>query len=330
PVASWSLPAHFYEVSAWSASCPTGAANRRVTVKNAGLEPIFQIDPMSCRNDPALNFPPKVASKNPGDEAKEKAADSFRVAAWTDLTYLLDKNNVTWKYYLADGTPTGCSTSKQVVACIAGQSDHKTTPFIWSPLLTATDVREDGQVSRLQTMDRFYADAKAGHLPAVSWIAPGGLTSEHPPALVSAGQSYVTGVIDAVMRSPNWDSTAIFLAWDDWGGFYDHVVPPTVDQDGYGLRVPAMVISPYAKRGYIDHQTLSFDAYLKFIEDDFLGGQRLDPKSDGRPDRRPDVRENDPLAGNLERDFDFSQRPRSPFLLPIHPKTTLITTFVPR
>ena len=94
------------------------------------------------------------------------------------------------------------------------------------------------------------------------------------------------------MRSPDWSSTAIFLAWDDWGGFYDHVEPPTVDAQGYGLRVPGLMISPYARAGYIDHQTLSFDAYLKFIEDDFLGGARIDPKTDGRPDPRPDVREN--------------------------------------
>ena len=93
------------------------------------------------------------------------------------------------------------------------------------------------------------------------------------------------------MRSPEWNSTAIFLAWDDWGGFYDHVAPPRVDENGYGLRVPGLVISPYAKRGYIDHQVLSFDAYVKFIEDDFLGGARLDPKTDGRPDPRPNVRE---------------------------------------
>ena len=99
------------------------------------------------------------------------------------------------------------------------------------------------------------------------------------------------------MKSPDWDSTAIFLQWDDWGGFYDNVVPPPVDQNGYGLRVPAMVISPYAKTGYIDHQTLSSDAYLKFIEDDFLGGSRLNPKTDKRPDPRPDVREDDQDPG---------------------------------
>ena len=143
--------------------------------------------------------------------------------------------------------------------------------------------------------------------------------SEHPPALVSAGQTYVTGLINAIMRSPDWDSTAIFLSWDDWGGFYDHVVPPVVDQLGYGLRVPGIVISPYAKRGFIDHQTLSHDAYNKFIEDDFLDGQRLNPTTDGRPDPRPDVRESNPMLGNLTADFNFNQAPRPPLILPVHP-----------
>ena len=121
------------------------------------------------------------------------------------------------------------------------------------------------------------------------------------------------------MNGPDWNSTAIFLDWDDWGGFYDHVTPPTVDQNGYGIRVPSLVISPYAKRGYIDHQTLSFDAINKFIEDDFLGGQRIDPRTDGRPDPRPDVRENAPILGNLVRDFDFKQPPRAPDPLPLDP-----------
>jgi phospholipase C len=108
------------------------------------------------------------------------------------------------------------------------------------------------------------------------------------------------------MQSPAWNSTVILLAWDDWGGFYDHVPPPSVDANGYGLRVPALVISPYARRGTIDHQVLSFDAYLKLIEDIFLEGQRIDPKTDGRPDSRPNVREDDPMLGDLLRDLDFS------------------------
>jgi len=138
-------------------------------------------------------------------------------------------------------------------------------------------------------------------------------------ALVSDGQGYTTGLINAIMQGRNWNSTAIFLTWDDWGGFYDHVTPPSVDQNGYGLHVPGMVISPYAKQGLIDHQTLSFDGYLKFIEDDFLGGQRIDPANDGRPDLRPTVRENVPILGDLSQDFDFTQPPRPPLILPPNP-----------
>jgi phospholipase C len=139
--------------------------------------------------------------------------------------------------------------------------------------------------------------------------------SEHPPALVSDGQAYVTRLVNAIMRSRDWKSTAIFITWDDWGGFYDHVPPPQVDENGYGLRVPGIVISPYARHGYIDHHTYSFDAYLKFIEDDFLAGERLDPLTDGRPDPRPDVREDARALGNLVADFDFSQQPRAPLIL---------------
>ncbi len=91
-----------------------------------------------------------------------------------------------------------------------------------------------------------------------------------------------------------------------------------MDENGYGLRVPGLVISPYAKEGYIDHQTLSQDAYLKLIEDLFLDGQRIDPTTDGRPDPRPTVREALPILGDLIADFDFSQPPRPPLLLPEH------------
>ncbi len=139
------------------------------------------------------------------------------------------------------------------------------TPGIWNPLPDFDTVQQDGQISNIQSLNKFYTAAKNGSLPSVAWITPNQPDSEHPPALVSTGQSYVTGLMNAVMQGPDWSSSAIFLAWDDWGGFYDHVVPPVVDENGYGLRVPGLVVSPYAKQGYIDHQTLSFDAYLKLL-----------------------------------------------------------------
>ncbi|GHG60718.1 hypothetical protein GCM10012320_35440 [Sinomonas cellulolyticus] len=234
--------------------------------------------------------------------------------AWTDLTYLLHQQNVPWGYYVFNGTEPDCRDDSAVTCAPVAQNAK--TPGIWNPLPYFDTVKQDGQLGNIQSLTNFYSAAKDGTLPAVSWIDPTGAVSEHPPALVSSGQAYVTGLVNAIMSGPDWNSTAIFLSWDDWGGFYDHVTPPTVDQNGYGLRVPGIVISPYAKKGYIDHQTLSHDAYVKFIEDDFLHGQRLDPATDGRPDPRPDVRENAAQLGDLSNDFDFNQSPSPPVLLP--------------
>jgi phospholipase C len=158
------------------------------------------------------------------------------------------------------------------------------TPGIWNPLPEFQTVHQDDQLGNIQPVREFMAAADTGSLPAVSWIVPNGTVSEHPPASIGAGQAWVTRLVNAVMESPDWTSSAIFLSWDDWGGFYDHVVPPVVDGAGYGLRVPGLVISPYAQPGFIDHQTLSSDAYLKFIEDDFLNGpcHRRPPRSPPR------------------------------------------------
>jgi phospholipase C len=279
-VHSWSFPSHLFLVSAWSADCA-----------KAG-------DPASCT---ATLMPRNRTPKDPTP------------FAWTDITYLLHKDGVSWVNYLDHGAAPGGRYGPRIGV-----------PQIWNVLPGFTDVHQDGQTGNIQDLSRFFAAAKAGSLPAVSWIFPDPADSEHPPAKVSQGQSYVTGLVNAVMRSPDWSSSAIFITWDDWGGFYDQVVPPSVDTLGYGIRVPALVISPYARRGYVDHQTLSFDAYLKFIEDDFLHGQRLDPKTDGRPDPRSTVRENVPQLGNLANDFDFNQAPRPPLILPVHPKTTLV------
>ena len=288
PTLSWSLPAHMFMVSEWSAICA-----------RAG-------DPSSCHNaiqDIAV----------PGATPQDKPPDY----AWTDLTYLLHKAGVSWGYYVFPGTEPDCADDDPTCPSVYQMPQ---TPGIWNPLPWFDTVKDDGQLGNIQAISNFYAQAAAGTLPAVSWVIPNGMVSEHGPALVSAGESYVTGLVNTVMSSPDWKSTAIFLSWDDWGGFYDHVAPPRVDVNGYGLRVPGIVISPYARKGFVDHQVLSQDAYVKFIEDDFLGGLRLDPATDGRPDPRPDVREDARVLGDLRRDFDFAQKPRPPMILSTTPR----------
>jgi phospholipase C len=239
--------------------------------------------------------------------------------AWTDVTWLLYVHHVSWAYYVQTGVQPDCDNDSAETCAAVPQSAK--TPGIWNPLPLFGDVQADHQLGNIKDLDAYYAAAKSGTLPAVSWLTPSGPDSDHPPASIHQGQAYVTSIVNAAMKSPDWDSTAIFLSWDDWGGFYDHVTPPAVDQNGYGLRVPSIVISPYARTGYIDQQTLSSDAYLKFIEDDFLAGARLNPATDGRPDPRPDVREDQPILGNLMQDFNFSQSPRSSVLLATNPPT---------
>jgi phospholipase C len=295
-VASWSLPEHLYIVSGWSAVCPHGDAN-----------------PFDCAN--SLE-PLKPTNGWLGPVVPDKVT-----YAWTDLTYLMAKAGVSWGYYVFEGAEPDC-TSDEDVTCKPVRQTPK-TPGIWNPLPAFTTVKENGQVGNVQSLTKFDAavhqEGSCG-LPNVSWVVPNLQASEHPPSSIARGQAYVTTRINAIMRSPCWANTAIFLFWDDWGGFYDHVAPPQVDQNGYGMRVPGLVISPYAKTGFIDHQQLSPDAYRKFIEDDFLHGQRLDPATDGRPDPRLDVREEAAGLGDISAAFDFNQQPRPPLVLPAHPE----------
>jgi phospholipase C len=314
PVISWSLPSHTYMVSGWMAQCTNGA------------------DPSTCHQN-NLNFPDADGALGqvngetgagpslllPTDADDQPNSPQTPDFGWTDITYLLYRHHVSWRYYLDQGTEPDCADGQ--MTCPA-QAQAVSTPEIWNPLPDFQTVHQDNQLGNIVDGNQLYSDVFANHLPAVSWVIPSGDNSEHAPATIPNGQDHVTRVIDAIMRSPAWNSTAIFLAWDDWGGYYDHVAPPTADAAGYGIRVPGLVISAYAKRGHIDHQTLSFDAYLKFIEDDFLGGQRLDPKTDGRPDPRPVVRESLRILGDLRRDFDFKQKPRRPLLLPTRPAGT--------
>ncbi|QDG62487.1 alkaline phosphatase family protein [Pseudarthrobacter sp. NIBRBAC000502771] len=357
--ASWSLPAHLYLVSEWSAKCtkagdPSSCVNAlqdpdpepepqiikdtligkcqaemdldpcREALEAAGIDPDLagQIDQLigtSCKpTDSYATCQAAVDAARVGDDLKKKLTEAAKKLelpdyAWTDLTFLLHKHQVPWAYYVFNGTEPDCRND--AATCDPVKQDAK-TPGLWNPLLYFDTVKEDGEQGNIKPLGGFYDAARQGTLPAVTWVAPTDKVSEHPPAKTSTGQAYVAGIINAVMSGPDWDSTAIFLSWDDWGGFYDHETPPVVDSNGYGLRVPGLIISPYARKGYIDHQVLSQDAYFKFIEDDFLGGERIDPATDGRPDARPGVRENNPQLGDLTKSFDFTQAPLPPLILP--------------
>jgi phospholipase C len=280
PADSWTLPAHLFLVSAWAAHCTDAR------------------DPMSCSSDLEL-----------GAEAQaQKSGQTAPIWAWTDITYLLHEQDVSWAYYVGNDT---CAFECQRVR------NGESTVAQQNPLPWFTTVRENHQLENIRTHDEYFAAAADGRLPSVTWVMPYSGVGEHPQSgePVWKGQRHVTQVINAAMRGPDWNETAIFVTWDDWGGFYDHVRPPRVDDNGYGIRVPGLMISPWARRGTIDSQTLSFDGYLKLIEDLFLGGQRLDPATMSRPDSRPTVREDLPILGNLLREFDFSQDPLPPLIL---------------
>jgi phospholipase C len=278
PTDSWTMPSHLYMVSGWSALCSDLSTP----------DP----DATSCRTDlekPSQDWDPWLsASKRP-----------YR---WADITWLLHNHGVSWGYFVGPNTcfEPGCTfTTKHATA------------FGKSPLQGFRTVAFDGQLNRVRPYAPFFAAAEAGTLPSVSWVVPYNENSEHPTHSIEPGQAWVTKVVNAIMRGPRrqWMHTAIFLTWDDWGGFYDHVPPKRIDPYGYGIRVPSIVISPWVKRGLnVDHQTLSFDAYLKLIEDRFLGGARLNGKNEGWPDPRPTIRENK-VPGDLRTIFSFTQTP---------------------
>ena len=162
PNASWSLPAHLFTVSEWSAAC---------TQHN---------DPASCTNAlQSPGTPPHTGLPN-ASIISGTAKGSGPIYAWTDMTYLLHKDNVSWGYYVVAGTEPDCANDT-ALSC-APVKQNATTPGIWNPLPYFDTVRADGQEGNIQSVDNFYAAAKNGTLPAVSWVVPSGAVSEHPPS----------------------------------------------------------------------------------------------------------------------------------------------------
>jgi phospholipase C len=183
----------------------------------------------------------------------------------TQLAYVptifdrLQAAGVSWKFYVENYDP-GINYRHPAT------QDNRESQVIWVPLLNFDRFLDDPALSsHIVDLSQYYVDLQQGNLPAVAYIVPSG-ASEHPPQTPSSGERHVKSLIQELMRSSAWNSSAFMLLYDDWGGWYDHVIPPQVDQAGYGPRVPALLISPYARKDYIDSTQLDFTSVLKFIE----------------------------------------------------------------
>jgi phospholipase C len=198
---------------------------------------------------------------------------------YTTLGDELDKAGLTWRFY--------------------SSNIHDFNDYVWSGYQAVRHIRfgPDWKADVITPQTRFIKDVSKGTLANVTWITPICANSDHVNCGGGHGPSWVTSLVNAVGESQFWNTTAIFVMWDDWGGLYDHVAPEHVDYDGLGFRVPLLVISPYAKHNYVSHVHYETGSLLKFAEDVFGLGRLA----------ASDTRSNSP-AGDC---FDFMQPPRA-------------------
>lgn len=218
--------------------------------------------------------------------------DVYPCFSYQTLADLLDAANISWKYYAPPQGSPG---------------------YVWSTYDSISQIRNGPDWTKNVVSDKQFAtDAASGNLPTVSWLVQDGGISDHPPHSICDGENWTVSQINAVMsNSPLWNSTAIFLTWDDWGGFYDHVAPPRGPNSviEFGFRVPTIIISPYAQAGYVDDTFYSFSSILKFVEDDYS---------------LPPLTQLDGGSNDMFNAFNFSQQPLQPLILqqrtcPKHP-----------
>ncbi len=204
------------------------------------------------------------------------------------MAQVLDKAGVSWKYYATALVGAG----------------------MWEPFEAIRYVRygADWNKNIIAPETKILTDPGAGALASVTWVSPSKADSDHPSARSDRGPSWVASVVNAIGKSKYWNSTAIIVTWDDWGGWYDNAPPPQLDFRGLGIRVPCLIISPYARKGYVSHTQYEYASTLKFIERAFNlphVGATLAGYTDAR-------------ANALDDSFDFTQKPR-PFV-PIQSK----------
>ena len=205
----------------------------------------------------------------------------------------LEEAGISWKFYVQNYDPT-------LTYRTLAEGGPRSAQVIWVPLLSMARYIDDPDLfEHIVPLSEYFDDLANDTLPAVAYMVPSG-ASEHPPGSIRSGMRFVRSLIQALMRSDEWDKSMFLVTYDDWGGWYDHVEPPVVDRYGYGFRVPTFMASPYAKKGYIDSTVLDYTSIMKFIEENW----RLEP-----------VAERDANANSLTNAFDFNQPPRDPAFL---------------
>ena len=206
----------------------------------------------------------------------------------------LEERGISWRFYVQDYDPRRRFTRRR-------GADHS-VQSLRVPLLNYPRFVEDRTLlSHIVDLDEYYRDLERGTLPQVAYIAPAG-ASEHPPARLRGGQRLVRALLNALLRSGAWRSSAFLLSYDDWGGWFDHARPPSPGGTTYGFRVPALLVSPYARRGHVDSTLLETASIPRFIEENW-GLGALTPR--------------DARAGRLSGAFDFSRPPRRPAILAV-------------
>lgn len=227
--------------------------------------------------------------------------DGFSFAS---IAKLMQESKISWKYYVeSQPTPAVPMRLSETGVRLAFPKPQEFN--LWNPLPGFKAVRDDpAEMARLVDLKEYFHDLESGTLPEVSWIIPDYQDSEHPVASPADGMWYVTKLVNALMTSPYWKDSVVFLTWDDYGGFYDHVPPPEIDAYGLGPRVPMLVISPYARPNYVSHYTYEFCSVLKFVEERW---------------KLRHLTARDHWANDMRECFDFDQPPAAPLTIAIPP-----------
>jgi phospholipase C len=209
-------------------------------------------------------------------DSNGKLTNQFPCFDFQTLADLLQEADISWRYYAKGGS-------------------------VWNAYDAINHIRNSPLWSMNFAPDtQFAGDALSDSLPAVSWVVASSDESEHPAASACFSENWTVDQINAIMAGPNWGSTAVFLTWDDFGGFYDHVPPPVSDQYGLGPRVPLVIISPYADGSHISHTTYEFASFLKFVEERY---------------GLPPLTDRDANANDMLDSFNFTQTPLGPLIL---------------